>query len=204
MSPRVRTLSWTFAALVVAWALALGGLAWMRHLKVTPAKLTAYLESVDFARLSPGDRLKALRKLATMLNALTPEERRQIRRHPEWAAWFGSMTDEERGMLLELTLPTGFGQMLTAFEQLPEEKRRQAVDETVRRLREDQETASADEDASGLSPEMRDRLVALGVKSFMEQGSPETRVQLQPVLEEMQRAMESGRLFRPGRRMRGP
>lgn len=209
MSPRSRTLVLTASCLLVVWMLALGGFAWARHSRVTPEKLTAYLASLDFRNLSPAERLRALRRLAAGLNTLSPEERRRVRRDPAWSAWFQSMNDTEKGELLELTLPTGFGQMLSAFEQMPEEQRRRSVEETVRRLREDREIAEADgssvpQPEPDLSPELREKMVTLGVKSFMEQGSPETKAQLQPVLEEMQRAMESGRLFRPPRRPRVP
>ncbi|MBN8247235.1 MAG: hypothetical protein J0L84_07300 [Verrucomicrobia bacterium] len=209
MSPRTRTLALTAASILAVWMLALGGFAWARHSKITPDRVTAYLASLDFRNLPPAERLRALRKLAAWLNALSPEERRRVRRDPAWAAWLQSMDDAEKGELLELTLPTGFGQMLTAFEQLPEDQRRKTVEETLRRLREDREAAESDgSPAPGseaeLSPELREKMVTLGVKSFMEQGSPETKAQLQPVLEEMQRAMESGRLFRPPRRPRIP
>jgi len=197
----------TAASLLAVWILVLAGVGWARHAKITPEKLSAFLASVDFSRLPPAERLQALRRLATMLNALSPEERRRVRRDPAWAAWFREMEDSEKGELLELTLPTGFGQMLTAFEQLPEDQRRKAVEETLRRLREDAEAAETGDGPAPepeLSPELREKMVTLGVKSFMEQGSPETKAQLQPVLEEMQRAMESGRLFRPPRRPRLP
>jgi hypothetical protein len=179
-----------------------------RHLKVTPDKVRIYLAGLDFAKLTPEQRRAALRRLAGMLNALSPEDRRAARMNREFAAFFRALDDAERGELLELTLPSGFNQMLSAFEQLPEDKRRKAVEDTLRRMR---EQAAAGESGEGdvtpgepeLSPELRERMVKVGVKTFMEQGSPETRAELQPVLEEMQRNMEAGRLVRPGRRPRG-
>lgn len=208
MSSRHRPLLIAAAVMAVAWALALGGMAVARQLKVTPEKVRAYLAATDFAKLSPDQRRAALRKLAAMLNALSPEERRAVRMNAEFAAFFRALDDTEKGELLELTLPSGFNQMLSAFEQLPEDKRRKAIDDTLRRMR---EQAAVDSEAGAnapagepeLSPELRDRMVKLGVKTFMDQGSPETKAELQPVLEEMQRNMESGRLFRPPRRSRG-
>jgi hypothetical protein len=200
------------AALAIAWALALGGFAVARHLKVTPEKIRAYLHQVDFAKLSPAERRQALRKLAAMLNALSPEDRRAARMDREFAGWFRVMDESEKGEFLELTVPAGFNQMLLAFEQMPEDKRRKAIEDSVRRLREAQAQfeqgdpdQAADADANQppeLSPELRDKMVKLGVKTFLDQGSAETKAELQPVLEEMQRSMESGRLFRGERRRR--
>ena len=207
MSSRYRPLLVAAAVVAFGWALALGGMAVARQLKVTPEKVRIYLAGLDFAKLTPEQRRAALRRLAEMLNALSPEERRAARMNREFAAFFRALDDAERGELLELTLPSGFNQMLSAFEQLPEDKRRKAVEDTLRRMREQAAGESGEGEAAPgeqeLSPELRERMVKVGVKTFMEQGSPETRAELQPVLEEMQRNMEAGRLFRPGRRPRG-
>ncbi|MSU34036.1 MAG: hypothetical protein EXS36_02790 [Pedosphaera sp.] len=210
MSPRRRPLIIALAALVIAWVIALGGFTVARHFKVTPEKVRAYLRGVDFAKLSPEARRQALRTLATMLNALSPEDRRAARLDREFAAWFRRMDEAEKGEFLELTVPAGFNQMLLAFEKMPEDKRRKAIEDSLRRLRETQ--PQGDTDPSGntgtiqapeISTELRDKMVKLGVKTFLDQGSAETKAELQPVLEEMQRSMESGRLFRSRRPQRG-
>ncbi len=209
MTNRSRPIWIAVSVVALVWLLAWAGLSVARHLKVTPDKVQHYLSTLDFARLSPHQRQVALRKLAAMLNALSPDERRAVRLNREFASLFRSLTDAEKGEFLELTMPSGFNQMLTAFEQMPEDQRRKAIEDTMRRLQE--QTPIADGlDSPGnamaggqeLSPELRDKMVKLGVKTFMDQGTPETKAELQPVLEEMQRTMEAGRLFRPQRRAR--
>ena len=212
MSPRRRPLLVTLAVLGVAWALALAGFSFARHLKVTPEKVRAYLHTVDLARLSGPERAQALRKLAAMLNALTLEERREARLDGTLARWFAAMTDAEKGSFMEATMPTGFAQMLTAYEQLPEEKRRKAIEDSVRRMREQREklaqagpeelAALEAERPPELPPELREKAVQLGLKTFYDTGSPQMKAELAPLLEEMQQSMESGRLFREMRRPR--
>ncbi|HTH49682.1 MAG TPA: hypothetical protein VMB21_19370, partial [Candidatus Limnocylindria bacterium] len=131
MTSRNRPLLIALAVLAVAWALAFAGFGIARHLKVTPEKVRAYLHSVDFAHLSGPERALALRKLAAMLNALSLEERREARRDGTIDRWFAAMTDAEKGGFMEATMPTGFRQMLTAFEQMSPEKRRKAVEDSV-------------------------------------------------------------------------
>lgn len=212
MTPRNRPLLIALAVLGVAWALAFAGFGIARHLKVTPEKVQAYLHSVDFAHLTGPERAQALRKLAAMLNALSLEERRLVRREGTMDRWFAAMTDEEKGGFMEATMPTGFRQMLASFEQMPPEKRRKAVEDSVRRMREEREKLAAGEmpefaaaDTNRppeLSPELRDKAVQLGLKTFYDTGSPQMKAELAPMLEEMQQSMESGKLFREMRRMR--
>ena len=103
---------------------------------MTAEKVRAYAESVDISKLSGAARAKAIRDLEDKLNALSLEERRKARLERITGAWFGQMTEEEKAGFIDATMPTGFKQMLTSFEQLPEEKRRKSIDDALRRLRE--------------------------------------------------------------------
>lgn len=213
MPSRRRPIWIALAVLAAAWLLALGGFGVARSLKVTPEKVLAYMHQTDLSRLSGPERAAALRKLAAMLNALSLEERRQARLDKEWPRWLAAMTDEEKGGLMEATLPTGFNQMLTAFEKMPADKRRQAVEDAVKRMREnrkrqaeegkDGEVAMSDTNAPPeMSPELREQAVKLGLKTFYDSGSAQMKAELAPVLEEMQQDMESGRMFRQNFRRR--
>jgi len=147
------------------------------------------------------------KKLADMLNALSLEERRQARLDRIPWLWFNQMTEDEKAAFIEATMPTGFKQMLAAFEQLPEEKRHRTIDDTLRRLREAQDktqtgTGSGQGRAGGtnrpppLSPELEAKVRSIGLQTFYSQSSAQTKAELAPVMEELQRVMESGRPFR--------
>ena len=73
-----------------------------------------------------------------MLNALSLDERRKARLERVTWSWFDQMTEEEKGAFIDATMPTGFKQMLASFEQLPEDKRRRTIEQSVHQLRDAQ------------------------------------------------------------------
>jgi hypothetical protein len=187
------------------WVIALSGYTLAKHSRVTAEKLKAYAETVDLSRLTGEERAAALRKLAAMLNALSPEERQKVRLERTALNWFEHMNEEEKSAFIEATMPTGFKQMINAFEQLPEDKRARAITDSIRRLKESQ-TRLAAESGEGfpegtnapppLSPELQAQIRQIGLRTFYSQSSAQTKAELAPLLEELQRAMESGRAFR--------
>lgn len=208
MNPRRRLLFVSVAVLAVAWAVALGGFLWSRSSKVTPERIAAYLRSLDWKSLSPERRAAAIRKLADWLNRLSPEDRRKARMDPKFRDLFRDFSMEDKEAFLELTIPAGLNQMLTAFEQMPEERRRRAIGESIRRLREARDRGEGMEGPGGgggpgappdVSPELQEKVVKLGLKSFYENSSADLKVEVSPLLEEIQRSMENGRVFRPRR-----
>jgi len=205
MNPRHKPLAIAAGVLVAVWAVAMTGYVIAKNAKVTGEKVRAYLADTDISKLNDKDRAAALKKLADYMNQLPADERRSTRMDREWEKWFKTMTDQEKGDLIEATMPSGVTQMLTAFEQLPPEKRQKAVQDSLKRLREarnDPRNAGQwqGKDAPPpLDPELQKRAAAAGLGAFYSQSSAQTKAELAPLLEEIQRSMESGRLMRPGR-----
>lgn len=204
LSQRWRPVLFAVAAIIAIWAVTLAAYRYARNARVTADKVKAYAESVDLSKLSGDARAKAIRKLADMLNALSIEERRKARLERAAGSWFEQMTDEEKGAFIEATMPTGFKQMLAAFEQLPEDKRKKSIDDAMRHLREEQNRIQAGEGDPNagtngepvLNPELQAKIRTIGLKTFYSQSSAQTKAELAPVLEELQHVMESGRPFR--------
>lgn len=193
--------------MALVWLLALGGYEWAKHARATAEKLRVYMESVSLSALEGEARARAIAEAARQLNALAPEERRKARVEQLWRRWFEQMTEEERAGFVDATMPSGFKQMLGAFEQMPEAQRRRAVADSLRRLKQAQdEMASENPDQWReqwgtnqpvvLSEELQQRVTRIGLNTFYSQSSAQTKAELAPVLEELQRAMESGRLLR--------
>lgn len=205
LNPRQKPLVYGILGLVLVWLLAWGGYKIAQSQRVTAERVQAYLRSIDLNSLSGEARAQALRKLAAMLNALPFEERRQARLDREWSRWFMAMTDAEKGDFIEATMPTGFKQMLGSFEQLPAERRRKTIDDALKRLKEAREQLLADggnppdwgtNAPPVISDELRQKVVTTGLKSFYSESSAQTKAEVAPLLEELQRMMENGAFLR--------
>jgi hypothetical protein len=207
MNARRRPVYFALAAIVAAWLLALGGYALAAHWKMTAEKLRAYLAQNDLNQLSGEARAKALRDLEAKINALSAEERRNARLGKLWNKWFEEMTEAEKSEFLEATLPTGFKQMLTSFEQQPPEKRKQAIDNAIKNLKTARESSPEEYQQANasrtngpvLSEDLQKQVAVIGLKSVYSDSSAEAKAELAPLLEEIQNNMESGRMFRGGR-----
>jgi len=203
LTQRWRPVFFAILAVVAIWVVALVGFRLAKGSTVTAEKVKQYVDSVEFSKLSGAARSKAIMELAHKLNALSLDERRRARMERIGSGWFEQMTEDEKATFIEATMPTGFKQMLTAFEELPEDKRRAAVEDALRRLRDSRQRLEAQGavNASGtngpvLSAELQAKVRMIGLKAFYSQSSAQTKAELAPVLEELQRVMESGRPFR--------
>jgi hypothetical protein len=204
MNPRHRPLLTGLLALALLWALALGGYWYAQNSRMTAEKVRQYLATVDLRSLTGEARARAIRELVRRLNALSWEERQKARLGPEWARWLEAMSEQEQADFIEATLPAGFKQVLNAFEELPEAQRRRTIDDALKRLREaQQELARGElppewgpEGPPMLSEEVRQRAIKTGLKTFYAESSGRMKAELAPLLEEMQRMMESGAFLR--------
>ena len=209
MSPRYRILIYGTVSFLAVWLVAFGVYQFAASRKVTVDKVRTFAQSMDLSRLSAAERAKAIARLAAMLNALSYDERREARLGRMWEQWFAQMTDAEKAQFIELTMPTGFKQTIAAFEKLPEEKRQRAIDEALRGLRDAQTQMKksgaampASTNAPALSEDLRKQIATIGLKTFYSDSSAQTKAELAPVVEEMQRMMENGQFILGGRRDR--
>ena len=202
LSQRQRFLVWGVSAIVGIWLVAWAGNRYLNSIKMTADKVQAYMTSVDFSKLSGEARARALRELEDKLNALPYEERQKLRAEHLVGDWFAQMTEAEKAQFIDATMPTGFKQMIGAFEKLPDEKRHQMIDDALNQLRRDNQQAGGNTrtargtNAPVISPELEAKIRSIGLNQFYSQSSAETKAELAPVLEQLQRNMQSDRMLR--------
>ena len=213
MNPRHKPLVIGAVVLGVVWVLASIGYLVSKNSKMTSEKVAAYVRTTDLAKLSGADRAAAIQSLADKINSLPWEERRRARLEREWRKWFDTMTEAEKGQFIEATMPSGFKKMLDAFEKLPDDKRKRAVANALKRLKDASEQIASgdttstnafpnqtfDTNAPAMSEDLQKKVTSIGLQTFYSQSSAQTKAELAPVLEEIQHLMENGSAFRGGR-----
>ena len=207
MTQRQKPLIYALVGFAATWMITYAGYHLAKNSRMSVEKVQAYAHSVHLRDLTGSARRKAILGLANRLNALSLEERRRARMGRIWQQWLDEMTEVEKAFFIEISLPTGFKQMLTAFGQLPEDKRRKTIEDAVARMREAQEKFGGEEpplpagtNNTPFSPELQEKIATLGLKTFYSESSAQTKAELAPLLEELQRLMESGAAFRGPRR----
>ena len=194
MPRQLRFLVCAVAAIAGIWTAAVAGHWYLETLKMTADKVRAYMESVDFAHLTGDARARALAELEAKLNALSYEERQKLRLQHLIDAWFKQMTEAEKSQFLAATLPTNFKQMINAFQQLPDDKRKRLIDNTLNNLR-NANAQQGNGNGPAVSPELEQEIRNIGLNTYYSTSSAETKAELAPVLEELQHQMESGRVI---------
>ena len=197
LGQRQRPILLAVAAIVVIWLLAITGYTIAQNTIVTADKVRAYVASVNLGGLPATGRAQALERLTTMLRAMSPEQRQEVRLDRTAYRWFDQMTDAEKKAFIEATMPANFKQMLSAFEQLPPDRQRRMLEQTFRQLR--ATGGGLPPGANGFPQFNPDMLITMrtdGLSNAYSQSSAETQVELAPVLEELQRVMQTGGRFR--------
>jgi hypothetical protein len=191
---RFRPLIFAVLALIAVWIVALITFHLAAKTRVTAEKMENYAASVDLNNLSGDARAKAINNFADMANLLSYDERQKWRRADLWRKWFAAMTEKEKLDFIDKTLPTGIQQMLDAYSKLPDDQRKRIVDNSLKRMQQDPNNANGGFGKNGapvLSPELEQQARQLGVQQLYMNSSAETKAELQPLLEQMQRQVQN-------------
>jgi hypothetical protein len=159
-----------------------------RSAKATPDSLMAYTEQHPVAGQGASAREKIIENVAKDLNQLSYEDRRQMRMSKRLDQFFKSLDPAEQSRFLDLTMPTGFRQMMDAFNKMDPLKRKQMVAHALadmRRQAENGEQLPPKED----DPNMQ-KIIDQGMHSFYSDASAETKMDLAPIIEQIQKNLQ--------------
>jgi hypothetical protein len=141
--------------------------------------------------LAGKEREKTLEKTAKQINALDYDQRREMRVSKKLDAYFKTLNPDEQARFLDLTLPEGFKQMMEALNKMDRAKRQRFVERALKDLRENQPGGISMEDRTNLEQDKNaQKIIDQGLKSFYSEASSETKMDLAPLIEEMQQNIQ--------------
>lgn len=190
---RFRHWLWLGLVLAAIWVVASVALRGIREQKPTAERMLAFVESRDLDSLHGAERERHLEMMADRLNRLPFEERQKLREQRPLEHVFRKMHPDEQGRFLDRTLPTGFREVMEAFNKMTSEERRRHVERALRDMR-----ARAGELDPGRAEERLGdgqvrKIIDQGLQSFYRDSTAETKMDLAPLIEEMQAQMQGFR-----------
>ncbi|MDF2377230.1 MAG: hypothetical protein P1U81_13375 [Verrucomicrobiales bacterium] len=200
MSIRNRLLVKGIASLLVLWAVVFAVVKVAGSMKPTVEKLEAFAEANPLSEIEdPDERKEVIGGIVDMLNAMEPSEVALLSERNEndpRRQFMRELTPGEQLYFLERRVGRAFQQMMISFNEMERDERRRIVERTLKRMKDNADggpPGALDRD----DPELAGKIADAGLKAYYADASVETKIDLAPLLEEMQRTM--GRLGGPNR-----
>ena len=181
---------WLKAALALAavWAAAGLGIWWLHANKPTPQSVTAFLDGANINAKSGRDRERTIHRAEDQLNDLSFEQRQELQKNGSTRRFFLAMTKEEQSAFLDATLPADFRQMMEVFNKMDPAKRKAFVTKAVEEMKKHE----GEGPVRGMDEQMGAKIVDQGLKSFYADANADTKIDLAPLIEQMQRNIQFG------------
>lgn len=153
----------------------------------TAATVTAYVSSLDLDTLQGDARARAIARMENMVNHISFEDRQQLDRERISHDFLHRLTPEEQEAYLDATLPTGFQQLMDSFNKMDPVKRKQMVNDALARMKEHEGEGGP---PPGADAKIVQHVVDQGLKSFYRDADADVKLDLAPLVEQMQRNLE--------------
>lgn len=178
-------------ALVVVWGVVFVISRVAGSIKPTAEKVGAFQKENPLSDIEdPEKRKEHIAKVADMLNLMEASEVAKLNEREEGdprRRLLEGMSGEEQLFFLERRVGRAFEQMMQSFNEMDREERKKIVERSLRRIREnrgEQEQSIEEED-----PEIVEKIAEAGFKAYYSEASAETKIDLAPLMEEMQSVM---------------
>jgi hypothetical protein len=193
-----RTLLVTLLALVAIWgAVAAVMNATDKHTS-TPEKVLNLMAGASWLQegasdLSEAERRKQMEATIAQMNLLDFDQRRQMREDGQDVSdrYFNSLSKEEKSYFLEQTVEQHFKSVMKAFNAMSPDDRRKAVERARADMKRNQGDQRGMERMQKEDAQAFEKMVEKGMGAYYEEASAETKMDLAPLLEEMQQRLRS-------------
>ena len=182
--------------LALIWGVA-SGLMWLAgYWKITPEKISASIRANPLedasgrARIESAavaaKRLEFINEVAGKVQKLNHAQRRKLRQDPDAQNFYRRLSDEEKAHFVKATLPSGFEEFMKALNSMDRDERRKFVEKSIVEMEENNDDEELDR-LTERDPELINSLIEEGMKAYYNEASAATKLDLAPLMEEMQR-----------------
>lgn len=184
------------AVLALIWGLVWGVMSLTGVFRETPEKVISYMESHPLSEEEdPDKRRKIIGTLADKLNQLDHMQIGEFQGNPErdrarGENFFREMTPDEQHFFMEKRIGKAFNQMMNAFNDMEREERQRLVERTLKRMRDDDGERVRLQRLENSDPAATEKIVNEGLRAYYQEASAETKLDLAPLMEQMQRNLQ--------------
>ena len=173
--------------LVILWAAIFGMVKLAGSMKPTANKVNRYLNDFSLAEVTdPAERLEKIGEIAQLLNELEAAELNKLRGEME--------VDPRREFFEQLYFferraGRAFEQVMQSFNTMERDERRRIVEGALSQMQSDDNRRLRSERFEEEDQELANKIAEAGFKAYYSEASAETKIDLAPLIEEMQRTM---------------
>jgi hypothetical protein len=185
--------------LVLVWSTVWGIRAYAGSRKITAERVNRVVAEANFAdwstRTDSPDtaegkrREEELRNIATLVNRLDFQEREKNRENRTGEAFFRKLTPSEKSLFIDLTIVESMSRFMESLDTMKPEQRKKFVDQGLKAINEGRTKAEM-ERADQLGADLLDKISQQGMKAYFEKSSPDTKLDLAPLMEAMNESMQ--------------
>lgn len=177
------------AALAGVWIVAAVAIHFANAAKPTAESVGAYVAHSRLDGAAGSRRSNVIENVESMYNRLTFDERQKVQRSGATRDFFKSLTPSEQEAFLDATLPSGFKQLMESFNKMEPAKRKQIVDRALA----DMKSREGQGPPPGQDDKLAQHVVDQGLRSFYKDANADVKLDLAPLIEQMQKNIQSGR-----------
>jgi DNA-directed RNA polymerase specialized sigma24 family protein len=185
--------------LLAVWVCVWGVRTFADSRKITAERVNRAIAAAHFADWSAdaaaktaaesARRDKELREIATLVNGLDFQEREKNRDNRDAENFFRKLTPTEKGLFVDLTIRESMSHFMVALDAMTPDQRKHFVEQGLK----DISSGKTGDDmarTAEMDPQLLDKISQEGMKAYFEKSSTDTKLDLGPLMEAMNEAMQ--------------
>ena len=130
-----------------------------------------------------------IRRIAEMVNRLDFAERQKNRENRSGDAFFRKLSQNEKNLFIDLTIMESMGRFMEALDQMPEEQRKKFVAQGLKEIQ-DGRTEEEMQRAEEMGGDLLAKISQEGMRAYFDKASADTKLDLAPLMQAMNEAMQ--------------